>query len=78
MEPTSVAKLLVVAGLTLAALGGVVWAAQYLPVSLRPFHLPGDVRIERDGFRLYLPITTMVLLSLAGTGILWLVRWWSG
>lgn len=26
--------------------------------------LPGDIRIERDGFRFYFPITTMILLSL--------------
>lgn len=27
--------------------------------------LPGDIRIERDNFRFYLPITTMILLSVA-------------
>jgi hypothetical protein len=27
--------------------------------------LPGDVHIKRDGFRLYLPFTSMLLLSLA-------------
>jgi hypothetical protein len=29
--------------------------------------LPGDVRIERDGFTLYLPVTTCVLLSVVLT-----------
>ena len=27
-------------------------------------HLPGDIRIERKGFRFYFPITTMILISL--------------
>ncbi len=26
--------------------------------------LPGDIRVERDNFRFYFPITTMLLLSL--------------
>ncbi|MCB9310318.1 MAG: DUF2905 domain-containing protein [Lewinellaceae bacterium] len=27
-------------------------------------HLPGDIRIKRDNFSFYFPITTMILLSL--------------
>jgi len=27
-------------------------------------NLPGDIKIERDNFTLYLPITTMILLSI--------------
>ena len=36
--------------------------------------LPGDIRIEKENFRFYFPITTMILLSLLGTLIIWLVR----
>jgi hypothetical protein len=36
--------------------------------------LPGDIRIERENFRFYFPITTMILLSLIGTLIIWLIR----
>jgi Protein of unknown function (DUF2905) len=78
VEPTSLAKSLVFLGLAIVALGGLIWLTQYLPEGLRPFRLPGDIRVERDGLRLYLPITTMVLLSVLGTGLLWLVRWWKG
>lgn len=78
MEPASVGKLLIALGLGVAALGVVVWAAQSLPENLRPFHLPGDIRIEREGFRFYFPITTMILLSLAATGLMALIRWWRG
>ncbi|MDQ3732033.1 MAG: DUF2905 domain-containing protein [Pseudomonadota bacterium] len=34
--------------------------------------LPGDISIERDGFRLWFPITTSVLISL----IISIVLWW--
>ncbi|MFW5790075.1 MAG: DUF2905 domain-containing protein [Halanaerobium sp.] len=27
-------------------------------------NLPGDIRIERDNFNLYFPITTMIIVSL--------------
>jgi hypothetical protein len=36
--------------------------------------LPGDIRIEREGFTLYLPITTSIIVSLALSLILWLFR----
>jgi hypothetical protein len=36
--------------------------------------LPGDIRIEKENFRFYFPITTMILISLFGTVIIWLIR----
>lgn len=36
--------------------------------------LPGDIRIERENFKFYFPITTMILFSLILTGILWIIR----
>jgi hypothetical protein len=36
--------------------------------------LPGDIRIERPGFRLYIPITTMLLASVVLSMVLWLIR----
>lgn len=37
-------------------------------------NLPGDIRIERDGFVFYFPITTSVLVSLVLSVIIWLFR----
>lgn len=71
-------KTLIIIGLCIVALGILVWLGQYLPESLRPFHLPGDIRIERDGVRFYFPITTMILFSLLLSAVLWLLRWWQG
>jgi hypothetical protein len=36
--------------------------------------LPGDIRVEKKNFKFYFPITTMILLSLAITLIVNLVR----
>ncbi|HSW53181.1 MAG TPA: DUF2905 domain-containing protein [Sulfuricaulis sp.] len=36
--------------------------------------LPGDIVIERENFRFYFPITTMVLISLVVSVIFWLFR----
>jgi hypothetical protein len=36
--------------------------------------LPGDIVIERDNYRFYFPLTTMILLSLFLSWLLWLFR----
>jgi len=36
--------------------------------------LPGDIAIERESFRIYIPIGTSILVSVAITLILWLTR----
>ena len=35
--------------------------------------LPGDIRVERPGLRIFLPITTSVLLSVVLTLVLWIL-----
>ena len=41
-------------------------------------HLPGDIRIEKENFRFYFPITTMILLSLLLNGLLKLWKYLKG
>jgi formate hydrogenlyase subunit 3/multisubunit Na+/H+ antiporter MnhD subunit len=36
--------------------------------------LPGDIHIERDGFNVYFPITTSIIISLVATLVIWLLR----
>jgi Protein of unknown function (DUF2905) len=36
--------------------------------------LPGDIVIERENFRLYLPLTTSILVSIVLSLILWLLN----
>jgi len=64
------ARLLIVLGLTLVVLG-LLWP--WLS-KLGIGRLPGDILIERGSFKLYLPITTSILVSLALSLILWLIN----
>ena len=38
------------------------------------FHLPGDVVIDRPGFKFMLPITTMLIVSVVLSVLAWLLR----
>jgi hypothetical protein len=64
-----IARLLILAGLALLALGLLLWLAPGLTWIGR---LPGDVRIARGNLRVYLPITTSLLLSALLSLALWL------
>ncbi|MEL7489752.1 MAG: DUF2905 domain-containing protein [Pseudomonadota bacterium] len=59
-------KTLIIIGLTIA-LVGVLWP---LITKLGLGRLPGDIRIQREGFSFYFPLTTMILVSLVVTAIL--------
>jgi hypothetical protein len=63
------AKALILAGVVLVAGGLIVLAAQRFGLG----RLPGDIVIERDGFTLYLPLATSLIVSLALTLVLWLL-----
>jgi len=60
-------KLLVFGGLTMAAVGALLWLAARLPW-LEQF--PGTLRIERPGFTCVIPILASIILSVVLTVIL--------
>ena len=63
-------RTLIVIGL-LVALAGVLWK----PLSALPlFRLPGDFVIDRPGFKFFLPLTTMILVSVIVSIVIWLFR----
>ena len=65
-------KLLIFLGLGLVVVGVLVY---FLHDRLHWLgRLPGDIRIERENFRLYVPLATCLLLTLLVNLILWLVR----
>jgi hypothetical protein len=67
-------KLIIFAGLTIVLIG-VVW--YFFGNKLGWLgRLPGDIRIEKENFRFYFPITTMVLVSLLLTVIVAIIRKW--
>ena len=65
----SISRLLIIFGLVLVAVG-LLWP---LVAKLGLGRLPGDIVIERENFRLYLPIGTSVLISAILSLILWLL-----
>jgi len=38
------------------------------------FRLPGDIVIEKPNFKFYFPITSMILLSILLSAIMWIIR----
>lgn len=59
-------------GVVLVGIGLVVWLAGD---KFSWFgHLPGDIRVERKNMRFYAPITSMILLSIVLSLLLWLFR----
>jgi hypothetical protein len=64
------AKWLVIAGVVLIVLG-LAWP---LLGKLGLGRLPGDIRIERDGFTFYFPITTALIVSVGLSLVLWFLR----
>lgn len=63
-------RILIVVGIMLVIVG-VAWP---LLQKLGLGRLPGDISVERDGFRFYFPITTSIIISLLLTLIFWLFR----
>ena len=65
-------KYIIIAGVVIVLLGVIIYF----------FHdkfnwigrLPGDIRIEKENFRFYFPITTMILLSVFVSLLIWLWR----
>jgi hypothetical protein len=64
-----VGKIIIVAGLVLIAFGVIWMLAERLGLG----RLPGDIVIERGNFRIYLPIATSLIVSVAVSIVLWLV-----
>jgi len=63
-------RILIVAGVTLLLIG-LLWPW----LGKLPFgRLPGDIRIEKDGFTFYFPIVTGIVISVVVSLMLWLVR----
>jgi Protein of unknown function (DUF2905) len=65
-----IGRFLILAGVALVILG---FAWPFLD-RLGLGRLPGDIAMEREGFRLYVPITTCLLISAVLTLGFWLLR----
>jgi hypothetical protein len=66
----SISRLLIILGLSLVALG-LLWPV----INKVGFgRLPGDIVIERDNLRVYIPLATSLLVSVIISLILWLAN----
>jgi Protein of unknown function (DUF2905) len=64
-------------GRVLIILGAILVVAGLLWPWLRRmplFHLPGDIVIDRPGFKFFFPITSMLLISAVVSVLSWLFR----
>jgi hypothetical protein len=68
MDLSSLGKGIVVLGVILVVLGGSFWLLGRTSLPLG--RLPGDIRIERENVSCYVPIVTMMLLSIVLTILL--------
>ncbi len=63
-------RTLIILGIALLVIG-LTWPwVSRLPLG----RLPGDIVIDRPSFRFYLPVTTMIIVSVVLSLILWLFR----
>jgi hypothetical protein len=65
---TTIGKYLIVIGLFILIVGVVVY---FLGDRMHWFgRLPGDIRVEKENIRIFIPLTTMILLSILITLII--------
>jgi len=72
MDLQSLGKLLVLTSVGLAVLGGLLWVGGRYGLG----SLPGDLRLQGDGWGCFVPIGVSLLLSVVLTVILNLVWRW--
>lgn len=65
-------KILIIAGIILVIAGLIIYFSGNKLNWIG--HLPGDIRIERENIRFYFPITTMIILSIVLSAVIWLVK----
>ena len=70
MNQLSPGTILIALGVGLILVGLLVWCGRRAGVG----RLPGDIRIERETMRVYVPITSMVLVSVVVSLGLYLLR----
>jgi uncharacterized membrane protein YsdA (DUF1294 family) len=65
-------KLIVIIGVILVIVGLILWL---FGSKFGWFgNLPGDIKIKKENFSFYFPITTMILISIIVSIIIWLIR----
>ncbi|MBC8503314.1 MAG: DUF2905 domain-containing protein [Chloroflexi bacterium] len=71
MSPSPLARILIILGLALAAIGGLIYLVERLGLSFG--NLPGNFRIERQNFSCVFALGSSILISILLTVVLNLV-----
>ena len=71
-NPSGLVKVLLILGGTIIAIALMIWLAGDKFSWLGK--LPGDIRIKKENFSFYIPITTMIIISILVSLILWIIR----
>jgi hypothetical protein len=58
---STIGRWLLIFGVIVAAAGGLLWLADRFGLPLG--RLPGDIRIEREGFSCFVPLASSILIS---------------
>lgn len=68
------ARMLMISGALIFGVGLLIFLASRFggPFSW-PGHLPGDIRIEKENFSFYFPLTTSILISVVLSALLYLI-----
>jgi hypothetical protein len=66
-------KLLIIIGVIFIIAGLLI---TYAPNASFFGRLPGDIKVEKENFKFYFPITTSILISILLTVILYLINRW--
>jgi hypothetical protein len=69
----TIGRYLIVLGIAIVAIGILFVVAGKFP-GLRIGRLPGDIYIQRDGWRFYFPLMTSIILSIILSLVLWLIN----
>lgn len=70
MDLGSIGRVVLLIGVALAILGGLLMLLGQVPFLRQLGSLPGDIRVEGQGFTCLFPIVTMIVLSILATIIL--------
>ena len=66
----SLGRFLIIAGLGLVVVGALLMTPAFGWLG----RLPGDIRVERDNLRVYVPVTTSILVSIVLSLFFWITN----
>jgi hypothetical protein len=67
-------KMLVIAGLLVAAIGALLMFSDKIPFLGK---LPGDISIKKENYQFYFPLMTCIVLSILFSLIMWLISFFN-